>query len=80
MVACKFKHLSIVKILVDSGRCNVLYKSANGTSLLTAAEGGSLDILNYLCALPGVKINDQDESGTTALYVAVFRGNLEMTK
>ena len=51
--------------------------ASGATPLIWAAFCGSEVSLTYLLAQPGIKVNQQNEKGETALHLAIASGNIQ---
>ena len=83
MVACFNKPTSdrsveLLKYLIDFCGIDINYKCKFGTCLMQAIDANNMDIVRFLIEKLGLSAAQQDENGTSALYMAVFKGNLTM--
>ena len=80
-LAAKSGNLSLLKLLVDKNEDVVNLKGYLGqTPLMAASFHGKIDVCKYLLTHTKVEVNEQDESGRTALFWAVENYNKEKNK
>ena len=77
--ACANKDLDTVRYLHEEAKADIRQPTMNGTPLLAAADSGSEEIIKYFLD-QGVDVNEADLEGTSALYVAVFKGHVGLSE
>ncbi|KAI6198254.1 Ankyrin repeat protein [Aphelenchoides fujianensis] len=69
--ACSKNNAKITKLLLENGaEVNVADKYGN-TPLHRAASQGHMEVLQLLCAQPGIRVDLPDREGNTPLHLAV---------
>ncbi|XP_020951842.1 ankyrin repeat domain-containing protein 29 isoform X1 [Sus scrofa] len=78
--AARRGNLTLLRLLLNSGRVDVDCRDSHGTTLLMVASyAGHIDCVKEL-VLQGADINLQRESGTTALFFAAQQGHNDVVR
>ena len=78
--ALENKHGESIQNLLLTGHCDDLVNGSNkkkDTALTLLSRSGLLKGVDYLTALPGIKVNHVNKNGRTALMEAAAEGHLE---
>ena len=65
--------------MIDFG-ADIKYKCESGTPFISAIDGNKLNIINYFIQDLEYDVNTIDQQGNSPLYVATFKGNLEIVQ
>ena len=66
-----------VKLLVDDGADPWLADAYQWSPLMRAIDNQHAGVVRYLLTLPNASVNQQNENGSTALHIAVLKGDIE---
>ena len=80
MVACRQSSLDVVKYLVTNLNANLSYICESGSPLISAIDGNKSEIVEYFIKEQGYDVNQTDTIGNSPLYIATFKGNLQLVK
>ncbi len=83
MLACEFRHLEIVRYLIEHGSANAsAARTTDGmTALVWASQEGHLEIVRCLVERGGANVNAScTDDGSTALMLASENGHLEIVQ
>ena len=75
MIAAAKGFDSTVKILVEGGANPWLADAYQWSPLMRAIDNRHTRVVNYLISLPDAPLDHQNENGSTALHIAVLKGD-----
>ncbi|GMF64109.1 unnamed protein product [Phytophthora fragariaefolia] len=73
-------HLDVCRLLVDFGLLVDCHTTRARTPLLYAVKGNHVELARYLVMEAGANVNEQNEMGVTAVYIACQDGLEDMVK
>jgi len=80
-IACKNRHLAVVKILLNKIQIDVNPIIENGnTPFSKACFDSNMDLITLLLTNERVKINHSDNEGRTSFYIACCNGNTALVE
>ena len=81
MVACRHsENLEFVKYMINELEADPQFVCDNGTPFIAAIDGNKKGVIQYFIDDLGYDINKTDALGNSPLYIATFKGNLEIVK
>ncbi|OWZ20683.1 hypothetical protein PHMEG_0004858 [Phytophthora megakarya] len=73
-------HLQVCRLLVNFGLLVDCHTTRGRTPLMYAVKGDFVELARYLVEKAGANVNEQNEMGVTAVYIACQDGHEEMVK
>ncbi|KAJ3536445.1 hypothetical protein NM208_g6710 [Fusarium decemcellulare] len=81
VIAAIHENLEVLRLMIEAGgNVNSKDPQHQRTCLSWAAAGGTEHIMSALLSVPGIIPDLADDRGSTPLYVAVWRNNMEAVK